>query len=56
MATKPAIAPGTAPNLSSNLMRVLSLPWLDRTIGLKADSQRCHRTGHKSQRSNSTTR
>src|SRR6266700_7487386 len=30
--TKPAIAPGTAPNLSSNLMRVLSLPWLDRTI------------------------
>jgi hypothetical protein len=32
MATKPAIAPGTAPNLSSNLMRLLSLPWLDRTI------------------------
>jgi len=32
MATKPAIAPGTAPNLPSNLMRVLSLPWLDRTI------------------------
>jgi len=32
MARKPAIAPGTAPNLPSNLMRVLSLPWLDRTI------------------------
>ena len=36
MATKPAIAPGTAPNLSSNLMRVLSLPWLDRTIAAVA--------------------
>jgi protein-S-isoprenylcysteine O-methyltransferase Ste14 len=32
MATKPAIAPGTAPNLPSHLMRVFSLPWLDRTI------------------------
>jgi protein-S-isoprenylcysteine O-methyltransferase Ste14 len=36
MATKPAIAPGAAPNLSSNLMRVLSLPWLDRTIAAVA--------------------
>jgi len=36
MATKPAIAPGTAPNLPSNLMRVLSLPWLDRTIAAVA--------------------
>src|SRR5262250_3484225 len=36
MATKPAIAPGTAPNLSSNLMRVLSLPWLDRSIAAVA--------------------
>jgi protein-S-isoprenylcysteine O-methyltransferase Ste14 len=32
MATEPAIAPRTAPNLPSNLMRVLCLPWLDRTI------------------------
>ena len=36
MATKPAIAPGTAPNLPSNLIRVLSLPWLDRTIAAVA--------------------
>ena len=36
MGTKPAIAPGTAPNLSSNLMHVLSLPWLDRTIAAVA--------------------
>ena len=32
MATNPAIAPSTAPNLSINVIRVLSLPWLDRTI------------------------
>jgi protein-S-isoprenylcysteine O-methyltransferase Ste14 len=36
MATKPAIAPGTAPNLPSHLMRVLSSPWLDRTIATVA--------------------
>jgi protein-S-isoprenylcysteine O-methyltransferase Ste14 len=36
MATKPAIAPGTAPNLPSNLIRVLSWPWLDRTIAAVA--------------------
>jgi protein-S-isoprenylcysteine O-methyltransferase Ste14 len=32
MATKQAVVPSKAPNLSFNLMRVLSLPWLDRTI------------------------
>src|SRR5215472_6302913 len=32
MATNQALAPSTAPNPSFNLMRVLSLPWLDRTI------------------------
>jgi protein-S-isoprenylcysteine O-methyltransferase Ste14 len=32
MATKQAIAPLSAPNLSLNVIRVLSLPWLDRTI------------------------
>ena len=32
MATNQAVAPSTAPSLSFNLMRVLSLPWLDRTI------------------------
>jgi len=32
MVTNPAIAPSTAPNLSFNVIRVLSLPWLDRTI------------------------
>src|SRR5215470_19999072 len=32
MATSQAVAPSKAPNLSFNLIRVLSLPWLDRTI------------------------
>ena len=32
MATNQALAPNTAPNLSFNWVRVLSLPWLDRTI------------------------
>jgi protein-S-isoprenylcysteine O-methyltransferase Ste14 len=32
MATSQVVAPSTARNLSFNLMRVLSLPWLDRTI------------------------
>jgi len=32
MATHQAVAPTTAPNLSFSLIRVLSLPWLDRTI------------------------
>jgi protein-S-isoprenylcysteine O-methyltransferase Ste14 len=32
MATNQAFAPVTAPNLSFNLIRVLSLPWLDRTV------------------------
>jgi protein-S-isoprenylcysteine O-methyltransferase Ste14 len=32
MATNQAFAPNTAPNLSFNLVLVLSLPWLDRTI------------------------
>ena len=36
MATNHAVAPATAPNLSFNLMRVLSLPWLDRTIAVIA--------------------
>jgi protein-S-isoprenylcysteine O-methyltransferase Ste14 len=33
MATNQAIAPSGASNLSLNIIRVLSLPWLDRTIG-----------------------
>jgi hypothetical protein len=32
MATNQAFAPATAPNLSVNLIRVVSLPWLDRAI------------------------
>jgi protein-S-isoprenylcysteine O-methyltransferase Ste14 len=32
MAANQAIASNTAPNLSFNLVRVLSLPWLDRSI------------------------
>jgi len=36
MAINQAFAPSTAPNLSFNLMRVLSLPWLDRTIATVA--------------------
>ena len=32
MAMNQAVAPSTAPNLSFSLMRMLSLPWLDRTI------------------------
>src|SRR5690348_11567688 len=32
MATSQAVAPSKAPSLSFNLLRVLSLPWLDRTI------------------------
>jgi protein-S-isoprenylcysteine O-methyltransferase Ste14 len=32
MATNQAIAPSGASNLSLNIIRVLSLPWLDRTI------------------------
>ena len=32
MATNQAVAPSTAPNLSFTVMRVLSLPWLDRMI------------------------
>jgi protein-S-isoprenylcysteine O-methyltransferase Ste14 len=32
MAVNQAIAPVKAPNVSFNLMRVLSVPWLDRTI------------------------
>jgi protein-S-isoprenylcysteine O-methyltransferase Ste14 len=32
MATNQAVAPSTAPNLSFNFMRVLSIPWLDRAI------------------------
>ena len=32
MAMNQAVAPATAPNLSFSLMRMLSLPWLDRTI------------------------
>jgi protein-S-isoprenylcysteine O-methyltransferase Ste14 len=32
MATNQAVAPSTAQNLSFSLIRVLSLPWLDRTI------------------------
>jgi protein-S-isoprenylcysteine O-methyltransferase Ste14 len=36
MATNQVVAPSTARNLSFNLMRVLSLPWLDRTIAAVA--------------------
>jgi len=36
MATNQAFAPATAPNLSFNLIRILSLPWLDRTIAAVA--------------------
>jgi protein-S-isoprenylcysteine O-methyltransferase Ste14 len=36
MATNQAVAPSTAPNLSFNLIRVLSQPWLDRTIAAVA--------------------
>jgi len=36
MATNRAFAPPTAPNLSSSLIRVLSLPWLDRAIAAVA--------------------
>jgi len=32
MATNQAVAPTTAPNLSFSLIRLLALPWLDRTI------------------------
>ena len=32
MASQTAIAPKAAPNLSSSVLRVLALPWLDRTI------------------------
>src|SRR5215468_555443 len=32
MATSQALAPAKAPNVSFNLIRVLSLPWLDRAI------------------------
>ena len=32
MATNQAVAPAGAPNLSFNLSRVLSIPWLDRVI------------------------
>jgi len=32
MATQTTAAPATAPNLSSSVIRVLALPWLDRTI------------------------
>ena len=32
MGANPTAAPATAPNLSSTLIRVLALPWLDRTI------------------------
>ena len=32
MATNQAIAPSGAANLSLNIIQVLSLPWLDRTI------------------------
>jgi len=36
MATNQALAPSTAPNLSLNLMQVLSEPWVDRTIAAVA--------------------
>ena len=32
MATNQAVAPSPAPNLSSGVIRVLSLPWLDRAV------------------------
>jgi protein-S-isoprenylcysteine O-methyltransferase Ste14 len=36
MATNQAITPTTTPNLSLNLMQLLALPWLDRTIAAVA--------------------
>ena|SRR5215469_5986966 len=36
MATQTAMAPNTAPNLSSRLIHVLAQPWLDRTIAAVA--------------------
>jgi len=36
MATNQIVASGPGPNLSANLIRVLSLPWLDRTIAIVA--------------------
>jgi hypothetical protein len=36
MATNQPFEPTTAPNLSFSLIRVLSLPWLDRTIAAVA--------------------
>src|SRR5262249_11181527 len=36
MATNQALAPSTAPNLSFNVMRLLSEPWVDRTIAVVA--------------------
>jgi protein-S-isoprenylcysteine O-methyltransferase Ste14 len=36
MATQSTAAPTAAPNLSSNVIRVLSQPWLDRTIAAVA--------------------
>src|ERR1700740_2896220 len=36
MATNQVIAPSAAPGLSLNFMRVLALPWLDRTIAIIA--------------------
>ena len=36
MATNQAFAPATAPNISFNLIRILSLAWLDRTIAAVA--------------------
>jgi protein-S-isoprenylcysteine O-methyltransferase Ste14 len=36
MATQPATPPAPAPNLSSNIIRVLAQPWLDRTIAAVA--------------------
>jgi protein-S-isoprenylcysteine O-methyltransferase Ste14 len=38
MATIQAVAPSTASNLSISPMRVLSQPWLDRTIGVIASA------------------
>jgi hypothetical protein len=37
MATNQALAPATAPNLSFNLIRVLSLPLLDRAIAMPCE-------------------
>ena len=36
MASQTAIAPKTVPNISSTVLRVLALPWLDRTIAAVA--------------------